>query len=298
MTAWAVTSIRNRFPNARITWLVESRCAAIAEASSARDVLSVPRDRWKQNRGSVRVWREQVSFYLALRNMHFDFGFDFQGHAKTALALRLAYPKVRRSARATDSLARALNPPIPFLAGEHTVARNHRLLCSAENFTLTDRPELTVLPPHSDFPTRPVASISTGAGHPSKAYPADMWRQVGLLLQIEGWKVVFLGGPTDPKISLSHAVDWVDRLPLSDTLAAVAASDLHFASDTGTGHMAAAVGVPVISIFGPTHPTEFRPYTNRGVVLQNGMNPAQVMPDEVVAAGLELVRKNYAQVPH
>ncbi|RYG34251.1 hypothetical protein EON81_16025, partial [bacterium] len=69
---------------------------------------------------------------------------------------------------------------------------------------------------------------------------------------------------------------YVGKLPLRETLALVQASRLHVASDTGTGHMAAAVGTPVISVFGPTDPAVFRPYAKRGIVLRDGSNPADV----------------------
>ncbi|MBC8063619.1 MAG: hypothetical protein H7Y17_02220, partial [Chlorobia bacterium] len=41
-------------------------------------------------------------------------------------------------------------------------------------------------------------------------------------------------------------------------MSAVAHSTIHLAADTGTGHMAAAFGVPFVSVFGPTDPKLFR----------------------------------------
>jgi ADP-heptose:LPS heptosyltransferase len=48
--------------------------------------------------------------------------------------------------------------------------------------------------------------------------------------------------------------------------------------------MAAALGVPVVSVFGPTSPEVFRPYTDRGVVLDAGPDMQKITPDEIVAA--------------
>ncbi len=298
MTSWAVTSIKLAYPGAEITWLVEARCAPIAYASVATKVIPIPRDRWKQNRGSALTWRDQLAFYVKLRREKYDIGLDFQGHSKTALALRIAAPKVRMSARATDALARTLNPMITSVQGEHTVDRNLRLLNSVGQFENVATPTLNIAAPPADFPVKPVVTISTGAGQPEKAVPADHWQEVGQQFLNRNWNVVFLGGPTDPQISLPGSTNWVDALALGDTLATVAGSDLHLAADTGTGHMAAATGVPVVSVFGPTDPAEFRPFTPTGVVLHRGSSTALVDPSEIVSRGLELVRRSYAQIPH
>jgi ADP-heptose:LPS heptosyltransferase len=79
-------------------------------------------------------------------------------------------------------------------------------------------------------------------------------------------------------------------------MAAVALSSVHLAADTGTGHIAAAYGTPVVSVFGPTQPQNYRPYTDRGIVLRGPEDTTNVPPDDVLAAALKLA--SHAQLPH
>ena len=73
-------------------------------------------------------------------------------------------------------------------------------------------------------------------------------------------------------------------------MAVIARSSLVLAADTGAGHLAAAYGVPVVSIFGPTDPEEFRPYSDAGIVLKSGDRTDDVSPEQVVMAAKELWR--------
>ena len=285
MAAWAATSIRNRFPDAEITWVVESRCASVVDDQKLVSCLhAMPRDRWKASRLSPSVWREQMRSYITLRRRGYDFGIDLQGHAKTALCLRIAAPKLRLAARATDPFARALNPTLTEPHEMHTVDWNHQVLCRFGDFVLPDRP----LMPLAGTRNTGKVTLSVGAGHAPKQYPREGWLQVAKRMRDAGYEVRVLGGPRDESLG-DESVNLVGKLTLRETMEEVATSSLHFAADTGTGHMAAAYDTPVVSVFGPTEPYKYHPYGEKVVVLRKSDNPADVTPDEIVASGLELL---------
>jgi ADP-heptose:LPS heptosyltransferase len=297
MSAWAATSIRQKHPDAYICWAVESRCAPVIDRQTlCSRVYEFPRDRWKKRRWSPATWREQIAAYARLRRMRFDYGIDLQGHSKTALCLRIANPQRRVQARATDSLAARLNPMIgdpP--AGMHTVEWNQKALQILGDFELPERPIM----PDVERAERGLISISVSAGKSDKAYPAELWGQVAQELQVQGYRIAFLGGPTDASILLEGTEDYVGKLGLERTMAVVAGSDLHLAADTGTGHMAAAYGVPVVSVFGPTNPDVYRPYrTNRTdcIVLKESERTADVKPAQVIRAAQELLDRRRVAV--
>lgn len=305
MSAWAATAIRQRYPEAFLCWAVESRCAAVIDRKHlVSQAAEFPRDRWKRRRWSPNTWREQVLLYSRLRRLRFDFGIDLQGHSKTALCLRLANPKTRIATKATDRLAARMNP----VYGErpetmHTVEWNHEVLNSLGDFDLPLRPVMPLRDEawesaRSHLGSGRLVSISVSAGAADKTYPAEGWRQVGAELVKQGFQVAYLGGPSDRPIEVPGTIDLVRKLPLDQTMAVVAHSALHLAADTGTGHMAAAYGVPVVSVFGPTSVDQFRPYTENGLVLREGPNPASVGPDLIVRAALELDRRVRAGLPH
>lgn len=297
MAAWTATSIRERHPDAFVCWAVESRCAPVIDRTGLISrVEEMPRDRWKRARWSPATWREQIAKYTGLRRLRFDFGLDLQGHSKTALCLRIARPKQRLAARATDPIAARLNPvPIHREPGLHTVEWYARLLETVGDYTIPERPLMPRDPEAARVLVeriggdRPLATITVSAGQPEKAYPEAGWREVAEGMLARGYRVAFLGGPTDRPIEMPDTVDLVGKLALSSTLEAVRLSAVHLAGDTGNGHMAAALGVPVVSVFGPTDPSAFRPFTAQGRVLRHDRDPGSVSPTEMLDAVKDLV---------
>ena len=288
MASWAATSIRQKYPDATICWAVESRCAPVIDRNIlATRVYIIPREKWKVHRWSVRTWRDQIITYTHLRKFRFDWGIDLQGHSKTSLLLRIAAPSKRIAARATDAFARALNPIKRNRPAEmHTVEWNHQVICELDDFATCERP---LMPPVKE-PIGNLVTISVGAGHPDKIYSPDRWRTIASAIAAAGFPVKILGGPLDVPLNAPGTEDLVGRLSLGDSMEWVARSRLHLAADTGTGHMAAAFGVPVISIFGPTDPVEFRPYSSVGKVL---LAPKMDLdPDIVINAARENLRSN------
>jgi ADP-heptose:LPS heptosyltransferase len=304
MAAHAASCVRRSQPEAFIAWVVEPRCAPVLdEARLVNQVAPFERDRWKKGVWSPLRWREQLRFYAGLRELRFDFGLDLQGHSKTAFCLRLSCSGRRLASIARDPLARVLNPlieePPP---GTHMVERHLLTLRSLGDFPADSNP---ILPPLLEEraivrsnvdPCRPLVSIAVGAGHASKAYPPESWSQIARSLTGEGFQVVFLGGPSDAAPPGAPGRDLVGKASLKQTMAWVAESSLHLAADTGTGHMAAALGTPVVSVFGPTDPRLFRPYTDLGVVLKKGSAPSMVKPDEVLDAALRLLTSTHEAI--
>lgn len=300
----AVTAVRDAVPDAFIAWAVDSRCAPVIDTERLVDhVQEFPRDRWKRESWSLRTWRDQVRHYLSLRRFRFDFGVDLQGHSKTALCLRLAAPSRAVSVPATDVFARVLNPPCRTdVARLHWVEADLAVLGELGLFPAPEHPLLPNLDVEREsvsprLPPMPFATIATGAGAANKLYPAARWAEVGARLQAAGIPVVWIGGAGDAVPNLQGATSLVGETSLRESMAAIAASALHLAGDTGSGHIAAAFGVPTVSVFGPMDPIRYRPYTPRGIVLREGGDPARVPSESVADAALALLEAD-GSVPH
>jgi ADP-heptose:LPS heptosyltransferase len=265
----------------------------IDEQHLVNSIVEFPRDKWKAHRWSPATWSEQLRTYRSLRQARFDWGIDLHGHSKTALALRIAKPKKRLSVEPTDVLAKRLNPIITAGAPtEHTVELNHRVLSTFGKFALPERP---IMPRLADRVVDPkLITISVGAGTGIKMWPAENWRQIGKMFLDQGFEVALLGGPDDPRVELPGSRDYVAKLPLAMTLDLVSRSVLHMAADTGTGHMAAAYGVPVVSIFGASNVDRFRPYTHKMRLLDGKGSPANVPVEDVISAANELLEATCA----
>ncbi|MCW5936979.1 MAG: glycosyltransferase family 9 protein [Fimbriimonadaceae bacterium] len=296
MTAWAVTALRQALPEARIVWAAQQRCAPVIDTDHLVDFTHIfRREAWKKERWSLRNWREATATYLGLRKEKFDVGLDFQGHSKTALCLALSGAKRKLGSRATDALAEKLLQIVVPPGRRHEVETAHLLVNQVAETTLPVRP---LMPKPQPFPwtgDRPLVTVQTGAGEDQKLYPATAWEEVVRTLVARRFHVAVIGAPSDPRLNVEGATDLVGRLSLKEAMGAVAASDLHLAADTGTGHIAAAYGVPVVSVFGPNPAWRFRPYSDRARVLEEGGNPAAVASSRVVEAACELLEARLAR---
>lgn len=121
----------------------------------------------------------------------------------------------------------------------------------------------------------PFLSVHLGAGHPEKRLEAKVLRPllVGLAASLE---VPLLGivGPGEEALWESLELEAEPRIhrapPLSvpELGAWLSWARLHFGHDSGPSHLAAGVGTPVVSVFGPSLPEIWAPVSPRGLALK------------------------------
>jgi ADP-heptose:LPS heptosyltransferase len=293
MAVPAASVVRRCYEDAFIAWAVDSRCAAVVDTKRLVDLrYEIPREEWKQKGMS---WWHQYRYFARLRPFRFDYGMDLQGHSKTAICLRIARPNKRIAARATDIFTRLINPVAKRYGSSHIVERNLEVLQQLGDFSGDATPIMPDYEPYVPRLVRDVpnltnlVTISISAGHPKKVFPAERWEAVGRSLVSAGYTLGILGGARDVPPRVPGAIDWVGKLTLQESMAAVASSRLHLAADTGTGHIAAAYGVPVVSVFGYTKASVYRPYTESAIVLDAGKSMSGVSAQDIIEAANSLI---------
>jgi len=111
-----------------------------------------------------------------------------------------------------------------------------------------------------------LALLHPGSGSISKCWPLAHFTEVILRLKADRWAVAVLLGPVERErnssrewASLRAAALPIEDVPVADLPALLAAADLYVGNDSGVSHLAAAVGTPAVTIFGPTDPAIWRP---------------------------------------
>lgn len=124
---------------------------------------------------------------------------------------------------------------------------------------------------------RPMVGIVPGVGkmRPHRAWIFDGW--VYLLrhiLSLGTHQPVLIGGAEDFEIAQkinaeveNHCLNLCGQLKLDETAAILKCCDVVVSGDTGPAHIAVAVGVPVIGLYGPTFPSRSGPYGYFDLVL-------------------------------
>ncbi|MBI3977351.1 MAG: lipopolysaccharide heptosyltransferase II [Chloroflexi bacterium] len=112
----------------------------------------------------------------------------------------------------------------------------------------------------------------------AKRWLPDRFAAVGARLVAGGAWLVLVGAPSDrsaadavlahlPAAARARTVDLVGQTTFGRLGAVLARSALHIGNDAGPTHLAAAVGAPVIAIFGPSSPAMYRPIGDHAIAL-------------------------------
>jgi lipopolysaccharide heptosyltransferase I len=281
-------TLQRRYPNIRLDWLVEEEVADIVRGHPAiSDVVVSGRRRWlRQFRGARQIapaLGEVARFVAVLRRRRYDAVLDLQGLFKSALYVMATSAPIRvgfaegREGSPWVLTHRIVAPPQPVHAVDRYLA-----LAAAVGATEPVREFEIALTPQA----RALAeSMLEGCGrprvilHPSarwrtKLWEVERWRELAASLLAEGVGVLITGGHEDGTMAaqicaglVPAPLSLVGRLSLKELAAVLDGADLMVTVDSGPMHMAAAMGTPVVGLFGPTDPRRTGPL-GVGTVIQ------------------------------
>ncbi|MHB1034640.1 MAG: glycosyltransferase family 9 protein [Pirellulales bacterium] len=276
-----LNALRDRFPNAFLTWVVEQRAAALLVGHPALDELvTLPRG-WLKSPGTV--WRLR----RRLRATAFDLAIDIQGLTKSAILTRLSGARRRigfGGARGRE-LSKLFYTERVLASATHVVDQYLELLRPLG----IDAPAVRFDIPE-DEASRAAAErmiaqagleqgfclMNTGAGWPSKLWRTDRFAAVARHLG-GTWRL-----PTMVVWAGNEELAWAGEIAAASEgraqvapptslveLAALARrARLFIGSDTGPLHLAAAVGTPCVGLYGPWPAERHGPYGPRNVAVQ------------------------------
>lgn len=277
-------ALRETFPEARITTVVNSGTEAMLTHNPHIDeVLVYRRD------GS---WWDEITFVRELRQRHFDLTIGLTEGQRTAWYSRLCGARHRFGLHKGEKVRRTWAYNIPMFSihdGLHEVEKHFVVLANAGLKLKTLQPKSLCLIVPEDLrawargqfaPLRPARVVHV---HPVSRWLWKCWDNEAMAAVID-WlqsernaRVVVTTGPAEGErkkaqaiVRLCHTapVFFDGNLSLGQIAAISAESDGYFGVDTAPMHMAAAVGIPVVALFGPTNPKNWGPWTPLGRVLE------------------------------
>jgi heptosyltransferase-3 len=115
-------------------------------------------------------------------------------------------------------------------------------------------------------PGKKLVIIQPGSGGPSKCWHMDNFLAVAKKLGSKDIEVIFLLGPAElDRISnatiksISNVARYLRDLSLAQVLGLLSCADAFIGNDSGITHLAAALGVRTLAVFGPTNPAMYKP---------------------------------------
>jgi len=124
-----------------------------------------------------------------------------------------------------------------------------------------------------------------------KTWPVERFVTVADQLQAAGLEPMILAGPADDTSPFSK-FQVFRNAPLSEVKNLMSGAALFIGNDSGPAHIAAAFGIPVLVLFGPSDPVTWAPWRTEARVLASPGNIGQISVEEVLAAAEALRNQN------
>ena len=135
---------------------------------------------------------------------------------------------------------------------------------------------MEIMAEHGVMPTTKAIIMHPGSGGSHKCWHLDNFLAVARMLEKEGTDSVFLLGPAEMERFGESTISYIRELgnlltdlPLSDVLAILSCSRGYLGNDSGITHLAAAVGIRTVAVFGPTEPAVYAPIGPAVTILRN-----------------------------
>jgi len=328
----AATALRQAFPDAVIGWLIEERWAELLctlptprfgprspQRPLSDAVHAVNLKRWRSSLLASQTWERIAASLSDLRSAHYDVALDLQGAVRSAILARWSgAPVTYGAAKPRENPASLWYTRKVMTHGTHVVEQYCEI---AEAFVgrhmgipdavlpcdpVADEHVMKRLRDHN---LRDFVILNPGAGWGAKQWPAVRYGEVAKQLAQQDIRSIINFGPKEETLAkeaetASAGTAKAMSFSISELIALTRHAHLFIGGDTGPMHLAAALHIPVVALFGPTDPARNGPFATRSVVLRNSKSPTslthrhdpdpgllEITVDQVVAAATQLLEK-------
>lgn len=271
--------IRRKWPSAHIAWLVTPGCAGVIEGHPHLDEIILFDRRyfgqgWRDVRALIDLWK----FARNLRKKKFDLVVDLQGLLRsgwlaweTGAKCRIGFAKAREWAWVfyTDRVVEEDEKKAARNGGRHAVERNldlaEALGCgrSPVEFDLAIGDAERAWVDEIIGGRKSYALLVPGTLWETKQWPVERFAGLAKMIRERFGLVVIAAGASD-EVELANQVgaglNLAGKTSLKQLIALIARAKLVVANDSGPMHIAAALGRPLVTMFGPTNPELTGPF--------------------------------------
>jgi len=272
--------IKKEFPDASIDWFVDNQFATLLDDCIEIDnVIKLDIKKIKQNKSLILL-------YKTLRKLQtfkkYDYVFDLQGLIKSAVITRFIPARERIGFDKNSTRERFASyfysKKYQFPYHENVVLRYINIVASALDISVSER-EIKCKKPFFNLSSnkarkdKPIILIILGASFDSKIYPVDQYAQIVNAFQanfVALWHSKKEFEMAKRLQSLSGNLTITECKDFSELKQLVINSDIVIGGDTGPTHIAWALNIPSITIFGSTPPERNCYITDVNLAISSG----------------------------
>jgi len=288
-------TLRKNHPDAYIAWVIEESFQDLIKWNPDLDeVIPIRTKYWRKNL-SIKSWNEICQIRKLFKKRQFDWTFDLQGLIKTGVISRMSGAPNRVGFH-RDNCREKINTwfnnnQSKYLSsGSHIVDRCLSQLSALGDFhpqtefTISIRAEdehtsEAFMMENNKLTEKPIAGINPGAGFPTKLWSIERYAQFADRLTEElGFSILLTWGPGEEDLvrNISNSMkqqSWIaPATSIAESIGLYKKLSLFVGSDSGPFHICWALGIPTVSVWGPTDPDRNGAYSNKHEAVFHKLN--------------------------
>lgn len=275
-------ALRQRYPKAKITWLVHPQFAGfVPDAPTIDEVLYF--DKVKFNKlgfgGKIAYFKEM---HALLHSKHFDLVIDMQGLFKSAVLAaisgcdnRIGYAEMREGSGLISKAISGSHRKDHVIERYLDVARYLGAKVEGLDDVRFPMPDLTketeavkAKLEEKGYAGGAYVVMVPGARWETKVWPVEHYAALAKMIAAEGKYIVLAGGPDDAakgaaikqQAAVEQVIDLTGQTSLRELAALIKDCAVYISADTGPLHFAAALKKPLVAMYGPTLADRTGPY--------------------------------------
>ncbi len=277
-----LNAVRESFPGTEIHWVIAKGLEGLLENHPmVQKLLVINKDKWKDIKRMRGTLSEFRSILGALKDESYDITVDLQGLLRSGILtaaskapVRLGFSEAREGSRLFYTQS---------ITGGREIHAVDRYLKMASALGCDTRTVAFPMPPVKESlkilqlrqAVGEYAVLAPGARWKTKQWPAERFGRLSSLLNIPS---IIIGSGADEALaeeaaahSKGKAISMAGKTDIKELISLIRKAVFMVTNDSGPMHIAAACGVPVAALFGPTNPARTGPY-GRGHVIIRGDN--------------------------
>jgi len=324
-----IDKLREQFPNARLSWLVETKSQGVLLGNSNIDEIIVwKRKEWSKEARTTRNYgsfaRQLYDFIQEIRQRRFDLVIDLHGLPRSGIVsylsgapLRLCYTGARKYSHLWANCRVTPNPEVNTTVMKHYAGLLAPLRINSHNLHMQmpilpeDRAFAGAFLKESGLRAKSFVILNPSTSWQSKCWPVEYFACLAnMITEKYRLPIVITGSLQDVPlvqnlIKQMHCtpIDVSGKTTLRQLAALSESAGIFISGDTGPLFIAEAVGAATISIFGPTEPDWHAPQGKNHFALSTGSCQCsksfcenkicltEIKPEQVFAAFEALAQK-------
>ncbi|MGO9379845.1 MAG: lipopolysaccharide heptosyltransferase II [Dissulfurispiraceae bacterium] len=280
-----LSALNERFPFAKIHWVIAKGIEGILEGNPLVSKLwIIDKDKWKKVGRIAGTIFELGRLAHDIKAEDYDIAIDLQGLMRSGLITKATGAPMRIGfTEAREGSVIFYTHKVAGGKDVHAVDRYLKVVQALGGDIKEVRFPMPLIREPEEMgrlksDIGDYAVITAGARWETKKWPAGQYAALAAMLDI---KSVVVGSAADRGVakviaeqSRGKALSMAGETDILELIWLIRGAKLMITNDSGPMHIAAACGIPVVALFGPTNPNRTGPYGRNNVIIRSAVQCA------------------------